>query len=318
MKNLRKAYLLLIIILVTSLLVLPGCTPKNSIPPQDNSRIESQTQNYPIEIIEGTGNTIIIDRKPEKIISLAPSHTEILYALGLGEKVVGVTQYSDYPEEVKDKPKVGDSFNIDMEKIIELAPDMVIQYWGMDDGLKNQLNNAGITLLTFSPESIDETLKTIQQIGRATDTSDKAEELINGIEEKKNEITEKVKNAPIKKVFYEIEYSSALWTAGEGSFIDEIITLGGGQNIAKDADGAYAQYSVEALIEKDPEIYVTNTFNMELQSYTDIKDRPGFENISAIKSGKIEILDGNILSRPSHRVINALELMAKAIHPELF
>ena len=205
-----------------------------------------------------------------------------------------------------------------MEKIIELAPDMVIQYWGMNDELITQLNNAGITLLTFSPESIDETLDTIQQIGLATDTSEEADKLINRIQEKKNKITEIVKNAPVRKVFYEIEYSSALWTAGAGSFIDEIITLGGGQNIAKDADGAYAQYSVEALIEKDPEIYVTNTFNMELQTYTDIKDRPGFENISAMKSGKIEILDGNILSRPSHRVVEALELMAKAIHPELF
>ena len=276
------------------------------------------TQNFPMEFIDGIGNTITINAKPERIISLAPSHTEILYALGLGDKVVGVTQFCDYPEEVKNKPIIGDSFSINLEKIVSLEPDLVIEYWGMNDELKKQLENAGIALVTFSPESISQIQDTIIKIGVATGTSEKAEEIVLSIKNKQIEITNKVKDAPPVKVFYEIEYSSALWTAGKGSFIDEIITLGGGQNVAADAVGAYAQYSVEALLEKDPQVYVTNTFNMGLQNYNDIKDRPGFNGITAVREGRIEILDGNILSRPSHRVVEALELMAKAIHPELF
>ena len=316
MKYLRNNNIFFGLFIIAMVVAMIGCSTedKGTIGEEQST----MTQNYPLEIADDSGSTVIIKSKPLRIISLAPSHTEILYALGLGENVVGVTEYCDFPEKVKDKPKVGDSFSIDMERVLELDPDIVIQYWGMEDELKKQLNNAGIAIITLSPESINQTLDTIRVLGLVTDTEAKAEEIISQINEKKQEIADKVKGAPRTKVFYEIEYSSALWTAGEGSFIDEIITLGGGENIAKDAQGPYAQYSVEALIEKDPEIYVTNTFNMELQSYTNIKDRPGFEAISAVKDGRIEILDGNILSRPSQRIIIALELMAKAIHPELF
>jgi len=308
--------LISIIICIIISISLAGCSSNNEPLKIDNT--VGGTQNFPMEFIDGIGNTITINAKPERIISLAPSHTEILYALGLGDKVVGVTQFCDYPEEVKNKPIIGDSFSINLEKIVSLEPDLVIEYWGMNDELKKQLENAGIALVTFSPESISQIQDTIIKIGVATGTSEKAEEIVLSIKNKQIEITNKVKDAPPVKVFYEIEYSSALWTAGKGSFIDEIITLGGGQNVAADAVGAYAQYSVEALLEKDPQVYVTNTFNMGLQNYNDIKDRPGFNGITAVREGRIEILDGNILSRPSHRVVEALELMAKAIHPELF
>lgn len=308
--------LISIIICIIISISLAGCSSNNDPLKIDNT--VGGTQNFPMEFIDGIGNTITINAKPERIISLAPSHTEILYALGLGDKVVGVTQFCDYPEEVKNKPIIGDSFSINLEKIVSLEPDLVIEYWGMNDELKKQLENAGIALVTFSPESISQIQDTIIKIGVATGTSEKAEEIVLSIKNKQIEITNKVKDAPPVKVFYEIEYSSALWTAGKGSFIDEIITLGGGQNVAADAVGAYAQYSVEALLEKDPQVYVTNTFNMGLQNYNDIKDRPGFNGITAVREGRIEILDGNILSRPSHRVVEALELMAKAIHPELF
>ena len=314
----NKRYKILMIIMVLLLIGISLMGYDSNNEPLNVSETATETQNFPMEFTDGIGNIVTIHAKPERIISLVPSHTEILYALGLGDKVMGVTQFCDYPEEVKDKPKVGDSFSINLEKILELDPDLVIQYWGMDDDLKKQLEDAGITLITFSPESISQTLDTIQKIGTATDTREKADEIVSTIQNKQNEIKSIMKDAPILKVFYEIEYSSALWTAGEGSFIDEIITLGGGQNVAKDAVGAYAQYSVESLLEKDPQVYVTNTFNMAYQTYDDIKDRPGFDGLSAIKNGRIEILDGNILSRPSQRVIEALELMAKAIHPELF
>lgn len=316
MNYFRKRIVLVIALLVASALIF-GCTQTKEQEANIDEEL-SEAGAYPMELIDGAGNEVVINKKPERIISLAPSHTEILYGLGLKDKLVGVTTYCDYPSEVKEKEKVGDSFTVNTEKIIELQPDIVINYWPIEDSVKKQLQAADIEVLTYSPESIGQVIETIKAIGIATDTQEVAEGIINDIENKKEEITHIVKDAPKPKVFYEIEYSSALWTVGEGAFIDELIVLSGGENIAKDADGAYAQYSLESLIEKDPEIYITNTFNMEVKGSSNIKDRPGFEGIKAIKDGNIKILDGNLLSRPSQRVIEALELMAKAIHPELF
>lgn len=298
-----------------------GCAAKEE-PLKKEEGEGTKSSKYPLEFTDGAGNVVVIAKKPERIISLAPSHTEILYGLGLGDKIVGVTQYCDYPKEALDKPKVGDSFTVNVEKLLELQPDMVIQYWGMDDSLEKQLEEAGIVLLTFAPQSIEQVKNTIMEIGVAADAEEGARRLVGGMEQKEKEIAAKIdglpKDQPKPKVFYEIEYSSALWTAGQGSFIDELIRLSGGENAASDAEGAYAQYSMEALIEKDPEIYITNTFNMNLAGAADIQKRPGFQNITAVQNNRIEILDGNILSRPSQRVVEALELMAKAIHPELF
>ncbi|KXG78923.1 ABC transporter substrate-binding protein [Thermotalea metallivorans] len=315
-----RTFLLWTIFLLVFALAAGCATKKESLKNEEGKGTKSST--YPLEFTDGAGNVVVIAKKPERIISLAPSHTEILYGLGLGDKIVGVTQYCDYPKEALDKPKVGDSFTVNVERLLELQPDMVIQYWGMDDSLKKQLEEAGIVLLTFAPQSIEQVKNAIMQIGVATDAEEGARRLVDGMEQKEKEIAEKIdglpKDQPKPKVFYEIEYSSALWTAGKGSFIDELIRLSGGENIASDAAGAYAQYSMEALIEKDPEIYITNTFNMNLAGAMDIQKRPGFQNITAVRNNRIEILDGNILSRPSQRVVEALELMAKAIHPELF
>ncbi len=316
MNYLKKTTILAVALLLISTSMF-GCT-SNEEPETNINEETNKLGAYPMEITDGAGNKVVIEKRPERIVSLAPSHTEIIYGLGLEDKLVGVTTYCDYPSEVKEKEKVGDSFTINIEKIIELQPDIIINYWPIEDGLRKQLQAADIIVLTYLPESIGQVIETIEAIGIVTDTKNVAEKIISDIENKKKEIIDIVKDAPRPKVFYEIEYSSALWTVGEGAFIDELIVLGGGENIAKDAEGAYAQYSVESLIEKDPEIYITNTFNMELQDAINIKDRPGFESIKAIKDENIKVLDGNILSRPSQRVMEALELMAEAIHPELF
>lgn len=311
----NRVFIFTLFLLVISLIV--GCSVK-----EEEALIETEgegnSSKYPIEITDDSGTTVIFNSKPERIVSLSPSHTEIMYALELDDNIVGVTTYCDYPVEAQEKPKVGDAFTLNLERIIELGPEMVINYWPMDESAKNQLMDAGIKVVTFSPESIDNIISTIEKIGLITDKEDKAKKLVEAINNKKNEIANKVKDIPKPKVFYEIEYNSALWTVGYGSFIDEMITLAGGENIAKDAKEAYSQYSVEALIEKNPEIYITNTFNIQSENLGIIKERPGYENIQAIKDNRIEILDGNLLSRPSHRVAEALELMAKAIHPEIF
>ncbi len=312
----KKSIILVLTIMVIFAMVV-GCSPK----PENTNEAPTQNKNtekYPMEIIDGAGNKVVIEKKPERIISAAPSNTEILFGLGLGDKIVGVTSYCDYPSEAKSKPQIGDLFTPNVERIIELQPDIVINAWSINDEMKKQLEEAGIKVVTYTPESISQVIDTIEKIGNLTDSDLEAKKIIEEMKRKQNEIVEKVRNSERIKVFYEIEYSSALWTAGGGSFIDELINLSGGENIATDAKGSYSEYSVEALIEKNPDIYISNTFNEALKNSADVKKRPGFENIAAVKNNRIEVLDGNLLSRPSQRVVEALKLMAKAIHPEVF
>ncbi len=289
----RTLYILIIIsIFVTSM----GCTTNRDI---ENPNVESS-----------------ISKIPERIISLAPSNTEILFALGLGDKIVGVTSFCDYPEEALEKEKVGDYSSINLERIIELEPDLVVNYGGGDKEANHRLKEAGIQVIGYLPESIDEIIEAIESIGKITGTQDRAEEVIAEILQKRDEIVEKVKDTEKKRVFYEI-WHEPLQGAGSGSFMDSLIQLANGDNIAKDAKGEYPLYDIEQLIERDPEVYLTSA-DMPEKTIESIKARPGYSEITAIKEEQIYILDANVTSRPGPRIMEALELVAKAIHPEVF
>jgi iron complex transport system substrate-binding protein len=319
--NRKKARKILTISIILMLIIalLAGCTVgENKV--ENNDNLNSQTgeieNNYPIKIVDQFDNNIIIEKKPEKIISLAPSHTEILFSLGLEDKIIGVTSFCDYPEEAKAKEKIGNFTTINLERIIELEPDMVIQYGPGDESSNARLKEAGINILSYEPETMDEVIELIRTIGKITDTVDKAEIIIKDIICRKEKIIEKVKDAEKIKVFYEIWYAPLI-AAGAGSFMDELISLAGGDNIAKDIKEQYPQFDLEKLIELNPEVYLTAK-DMEEKTIESIKLRPGYENIAAIKNDRIYLLEPNIVSRPGPRIIDALEIVAKSIHPELF
>lgn len=269
-----------------------------------------------IEVEDDFGNVVTFEKAPEKIISMAPSHTEILFALGLGDKIVGVTSYCDYPEEALEKEKIGDFNGINLERVIELEPDLVINYGPGNEEENLRLQEAGIQVLGYLPESIDEVIETIKSIGKATGVEDKAQTVTENMLEKKDEILEKIKDTEKVKVFYEI-WHDPLQAAGAGSFMDNLINLANGDNIAKDAEGEYPQYDLEQLVERDPEVYLTSA-DMPDKTVESILQRPGYSGITAIKEGNVYILDANITSRPGPRIIEALEIVAKAIHPEVF
>lgn len=314
--NLKKISLCLSILLILS--ALAGCSQnKNDIVKEpEKQELSQNTENYPLEVEDDFGNKVTIEKSPEKIISLAPSHTEILFNLGLDAKIAGVTTYCDYPEEAKTKEIVGDYTAINLEKIIEINPDLVLIYGPGDEESNNRLKEAGITILGFMPESIDQVIDTIKKIGEITEKAEEAKEVTDKMIEKRDSIVEKVKDKDKVKVFYEI-WHDPLMAAGPGSFMDELMTIAGGDNIAKDAEGQYPQFDIEQLIERNPEVYLTSK-DSEEKTVESIKARPGYEDITAIKEGNIYILDPNIVSRPGPRIVEALELVAKAIHPELF
>ncbi len=322
MKNIRKIglYLLFMVLLFT----LVACETKTK---SEESLIleneETLISEYPIEVVDSFGNRASIESEPKKIISLAPNNTEILFALGLEEKIIGVTSYCDYPEEASEKEIVGSYGEFNLEKIIELDPDLVLVYGQGDEDENEILKAAGINILGFMPETIDEVIEDIKKIGIITGKDEKALEISKEMKSKKNEIMEKLKGKEKIKVFYEI-WHEPLQAAGEDSFIGELIELAGGENIAVGDDdenlGGYPLFDLEKLIEKDPEVYLTSA-DIPEKTIESIKQRPGYENISAVKNNRVYLYEGNeanILSRPGPRIIEALEILAKSIHPEIF
>lgn len=325
MKKFKSLALFLALMLIVFAVV--GCAPKKEL--DENLNVEDidsqgkdvveETKAFPVEIEDSFGNKVTIEEEPMKIVSLAPNNTEVLFALGLGDKVVGVTSYCDYPEEAKTKEVVGDFQGNNLEKIIELEPDLVLIYGSGNEEENKVLNDAGIKVLGFMPETIESVMKDIETVGKAVGKSKEAAEIIQAMNNKKNEILDKVKGQEEIKVFYEI-WHDPLMAAGKGSFMDELIALAGGKNIAEDAEGAYPQYDLEQLVERDPEIYLAAQ-DMPDKTVESIKARPGFDSISAIKNDRVYVFEGNeanLVSRPGPRIIETLEVIAKAINPELF
>ncbi|KPU27083.1 ABC transporter substrate-binding protein [Caloranaerobacter sp. TR13] len=313
--------LVLLLSLVLIMGAFTGCVKKKEENIDDKSEINNNESNitgtiYPLEVEDDFGNKVTIENEPKRIVSLAPSHTEILFAIGLGERVVGVSNYCDYPEEAKNKEKVGDSFNVNVEKIIELSPDLVIQYGQGKEEVNKRLKEAGIKVLSYEPESIDDVINLIDELGKITNSGRAAKMTIVDMMTKRDFVLSRVAGKKKVKVFYEV-WDQPLMAAGPGSFIDELINLAGGENIAKDAQGKYPQFDLEQLIERNPDVYLTAK-DREDKTVDSIKARIGYENINAIKNDRVYILDPNIISRPGPRIVDGLELIARKIHPEAF
>ncbi|QIB26452.1 ABC transporter substrate-binding protein [Caloranaerobacter azorensis] len=311
--------LVLLLSLVLIMAAFTGCIKKKEENIDKKSEINESNKVgaiYPLEVEDDFGNKVTIEKEPLRIVSLAPSHTEILFAIGLGNRVVGVTNYCNYPEEAKSKEKVGDFFNVNVEKIIELAPDLVIQYGQGKEEVNKRLKEAGIKVLSYEPESIDDVINLIDELGKITNRQRAAKMTIVDMMAKRDFVLSVVSGKEKVKVFYELQ-AKPLMTAGPGSFIDELINLAGGENIAKDAKGKYPQFDLEQLIERNPDVYLTSKYG-ENKTVDSIKSRDGYENINAIKNDRVYILDPDIISRPGPRIVDGLELIARKIHPEAF
>lgn len=320
-RNKFTKVLVLLLSLVLIMGAFTGCVEKKEENIDNKNEINNNESNttgtiYPLEVEDDFGNKVTIENEPQRIVSLAPSHTEILFAIGLSERIVGVSNFCDYPEEAKNKEKIGDSFNVNVEKIIELSPDLVIQYGQGKEEVNKRLQEAGIKVLSYEPESIDDVINLIDELGKITNSGRAAKMTIVDMMTKRDFVLSRVAGKEKVKVFYEV-WDQPLMAAGPGSFIDELINLAGGENIAKDAQGKYPQFDLEQLIERNPDVYLTAK-DREDKTVDSIKARDGYENIDAIKNDRVYILDPNIISRPGPRIVDGLELIARKIHPEAF
>jgi len=273
-----------------------------------------------ITITDDLDRTVYINGIPQRLVSHVPGITEILFALGLEEKVVGVSNYCDYPEEAKLKDKVGDFWNPTIEKIVDLDPDLVFTHGG-NEQLMNQLGELGITYIVLQPQDMDGILKDIELVGKVTGAEKRAKELIKDMKERMSRVVSRVEGTPRVKVFYIIDATDLNnpWTSGPGSFIDSLITMAGGENVGAKALSRWTQFSVEEVVNSDPEVIIMPTKHGTAFTPPEaLKEHPAWRGITAVKEDRIFTIDDDLISRYGPRVVAGLEKMAKVIHPELF
>jgi len=277
-----------------------------------------QPQFQPGTYTDDMGRAVAIDQVPQRLVSHVPGITETLFALGLGEKVVGVSDYCDYPEAAGLKPSVGDYFNPSIENIVALDPDLVLTD-GHSENIKG-LESLGITFFVIDPQGIDGILGDIELLGKITGTEKRAEELIKDMQDSISQVIALMEDAPKVKVFYIIDATDLTlpWTVGPGSFADALITMAGGENAAK-AQGAWVQFSLEEVISSDPEIIILPAkHGTAFTSPETLKAHPAWRGITAVRQDRIYTIDGDLVDRSGPRIVQGLKEMAKIIHPELF
>ena len=271
---------------------------------------------FPITVTDEAGNAVTVPAEPERIVSLSPSHTEILFALGLGGRLVGATTYCNYPPEVADTPRVGGFSDVDLEQVVGLAPDLVLASTIHSTEVVPRLEELGIAVFVVNPPTVLAVLDSILTIGFITGQARAAAVLVAEMQERIDAILEAVAGAAKPEVFWEL--GPDLYTAGPGSFIDDLITLAGGKNVAADAQSQWPQLSAETIIVKDPEIIVLADHNYG-ETAAIVEARPGWADVAAVKEGRmVELANDDVFSRPGPRIVEGLEFLARVFHPDRF
>src|SRR5574344_2355521 len=252
---------------------------------------------------------------PKRIVSLSPAGSEILCAVGAFNQIVARTDYCDYPADMKTLPSVGgfDGKTLSLETIVKQRPDFVYGSKGMHDYLVTPLKKLGIEVYLSDANSIDAVLKEISYIGACTGHADQAQKVQQGIKQTFAAVAKKVANQKKVTVYYEV-WNSQYMSAGKDSFINELISYAGGENIFSTLHEEYPMVSEEAIITKKPDVMLVP--DMESETLDTIKKRNGWQLIPAVKRGAIYFVNSDICSRPGPRITEALLIIAKSIHPE--
>lgn len=289
-----------------ALALLAGCTPSGA--PSPVSALK-----------DGLGRSVSLPAPAKKIVSLAPSNTEILYALGAGGQLVGRDEFSDYPAEAKSVPSIGGSMGkYNWEKVASLQPDLVLASSLNTPEQVKALEDLKLTVYYLAnPTTLDGLFANLEIIGKLTGREKEAAGVSDALRKRVQNVTEAVaKKTARPKVFYELDGSDPAkpWTAGPGSFIDTLILMAGGENAAARLKGDYAQISQEELLAANPDIILLGDAAYGVTP-EQVARRAGWNVIAAVKNNKILAFDDNLVSRPSPRLVDGLEALLKIIHP---
>ncbi len=263
------------------------------------------------------GRAVKVPNKVNRIVSLAPSATENLFAIGAEQLVVGVTSACDYPPEVRKLPQVGDFMKPSLERIAALKPDLIVIVSStipkaIADGLQEKTKTP---VFVFQPKTVKDVVKGLLTLGELTNRKRQAKKLAVQLERRLIAVTKRVANKPKVSVVVEISPPPSLMVAGPGTFIDDAIQIAGGRNAFSDAQQPFPLVSLETLVAKDPDVYIVATKGKTgSQILDEVRKRSGFSNLRCVQVGRVYGIDPDLLFRPTPRLIEGVEKLAKWLH----
>ncbi len=326
----RKTLILTLLLALFIAGCAPASTPTEMLAPVSTQSTDALSGEAPatelpasaaITLTDGLGRSVVLNEAAQHVVSLAPSNTEILFAVGAGDQVVGRDQYSDYPEAAKEVTDIGSAFEaLNTELIVSLNPDLIIAAEINTPEQVKALEDLGLTVYYLkNPTTLEEMYGNLEIVAQLTGHEVDAATLIESLKVRVAAVDEKIMPLSSRiSVFYELDGTDPAkpYTAGKGTFITLLIDRAGGWNIASDIDG-YPQLSLEQVVAADPAFIILgdSAYGVTPELVT---ARPGWENLSAVKSGQILPFDDNLVSRPGPRLVDGLEALAKLLRPELF
>lgn len=299
-------------------LTLAACNSEKATDEQsakDNTEVTEAAQ-FPVTIKDALDKEITLEKAPERIITLAPSNTEILFGLGLNDEIIAVNDNDTYPEEALSKESVG-GMEFNLEQIISLQPDLVVAHesglYSFNEQAIAQLESVGIPVFVVKDaKTFEETYETIEQIGNLTNKEKEAEEMIISIKEGIEEIEVKVADLEEKSVFVVVGTNPQLYVAGQETFISEMLEVLNVENAVPEL--GWPQYSSEQFVKSNPDIILV-TYENDLAA---IEENDAYAEMDAVKNANVKLVDSDTTSRQGPRIVEGIESIGEAIYPEVF
>jgi iron complex transport system substrate-binding protein len=294
----------------------PAAAPTSTSAPSPTATEAPQ----PISLTDGLGRTVLLEAPAERIVSMAPANTEILFALGAGQTVVGRDEFSDYPEAALDIPSVGGGFGeYNTEAIVSLQPDLVLAGGINTPDQVQALQDLGLSAYMLSnPVDFDGLYANLEAVGTLTGRQAEAEQLVHQLRDRVGTITEQLAGTREVRVFFEVDGTdpTAPWSTGTGTFQDYLIRLAGGENVV--SFEGWGQVNLEDLIASDPQVILFSAAPYIPTTVESIGERPGWSAITAVKQGAVYGIDTDLTDLPGPRLVDGFEAISRGIHPDAF
>jgi iron complex transport system substrate-binding protein len=330
MKEMIKKWCLFSVVLLISMAMIVGCgtqaedtQDEKGTTSNEQAEVEqSNGEQFPITITDDADREVTIETEPETIVSIQASNTEIAFALGLGDKVIGVSDYCNYPVEAQEKEKVGGQ-DINVELVLTLLPDIALvtdYHYSTHPEVLQQFEDAGINVIVVgSATSFEDVYGNIELIGSVTGTKTEAEEIVTDMKQRLQAVQDKAADSITekKKVWVEVSPAPDIYTTGKNTFMHEMLESIQAINAAENHDG-WVKLTEEEIVQLDPEVIIT-TYGYYIENPSnEVLTREGWAEVPAVKNNNVFDVDNDTVTRPGPRLIEGVETLAKLIYPETF
>jgi len=269
-----------------------------------------------LEFVDEVGNRVAVPPHPQRIIALVPSLTEILFSLGLDDRVVGVTDFATYPPAARKKTKIGSFFNLNLEKIISLHPDLIVASMdGKQEKIITSLREFHLPIYRVNPKSLNDIYRSISNLGEITATLPRAHQVILSMKKRVGMVEKRVARLPRKRVFYQVGVDPIV-TVNGGTFAADLIRRAGGILVTEKNPVLYPRYSIERVIADNPQVIIISSMSPTTNYRRFAGTWTKWRSIEAVRLHRVYVIDADLVDRPSPRIVQGLEKIARLLHPE--